>query len=103
MKITERPELGRYMTFELSKEKPVHGWFWYKEGYAPEIVDYALGESGAKTVLDPFCGTGTTLLASKEKGIASIGVDASPLAVFISKVKTADYEKADLEAAMAFL
>lgn len=52
MKITEKPELGRYMTFELSKEKPVHGWFWYKEGYAPEIVEYAMKDCRPATILE---------------------------------------------------
>jgi SAM-dependent methyltransferase len=105
MKITNRPELGRLMTFELSKEKPVHGWFWYKEGYAPELVEWAFRESGMKegTVLDPFCGVGTTLLAAKSRNLQSVGVDASPLAAFVSRAKTQDYEAADLEKAEAFI
>ncbi|MDD5340271.1 MAG: DNA methyltransferase [Candidatus ainarchaeum sp.] len=104
MKITSRPELGRLMTFELSKEKPVHGWFWYKEGYAPEIVEWALRDSRATdAVLDPFCGVGTTLLAAKGMGMRSIGVDASPLAAFASKTKAQDYDAPDLQAVEAFL
>jgi DNA modification methylase len=109
VKITNDPALGRYMTFELSKEKPIHGWFWYKEGYAPELVRWAIDDfekaSGRKTetVLDPFCGVGTTLLAAKEAGIRSAGIDASTLAVFISKAKTQDYEPGELESALAFL
>lgn len=109
MRLIEKPQLGQYMTFELSKQKPVHGWFWYKEGYAPEIVDYAVEDfsktrnARPETVLDPFCGVGTTLLAAKDKGIASAGADASPLAVFVSRVKTDDYAESDLESALAFL
>ncbi len=103
MKLTNDPSLGRYMTFELSKEKPIHGWFWYKEGYAPEMVSYSLGRKSAGTVLDPFCGAGTTLLACKAAGIESAGVDASPLAVFVSKTKTADYEQEELDEALAFI
>jgi len=109
MNITERLELGRMMTFELSKEKPVHGWFWYKEGYAPELVEWAIRAELEKrgrnpeTVLDPFCGVGTTLLCAKDKGIESAGVDASSLAAFVSRTKTDDYEKGDIESALAFL
>lgn len=98
--------IGRFMTFELPKEKPVHRWFWYKEGYAPEMADFALQTEKigrGSLVLDPFCGVGTTLLASKDAGMRSIGVDASPLAVFVSKTKTADYEKSDIERALAFI
>ncbi len=105
MKISENFGLGKYMTFEFSKEKPIHNWFWYKEGYAPEMVEWCLNHSGIKngTVLDPFCGVGTTLLTCKNAGIESIGVDASSLAAFISKTKTDDYEKQDLENALEFL
>ncbi len=109
MNITERLDLGRLMTFELSKEKPVHGWFWYKEGYAPELVEWAVQAELEKrgrnpeTVLDPFCGVGTTLLCAKDKGIESAGVDASSLAAFVSRTKTDDYDKADIESALAFL
>lgn len=107
MQIINKPELGQYMTFEFSKEKPIHGWFWYKEGFAPELVEWSIREtkkkSEIKTILDPFCGVGTTLLTAKNLGIMSIGVDASSLAVFVSKTKTDDYEQKDLEEAIAFL
>ncbi|MEM1524524.1 MAG: class I SAM-dependent methyltransferase [Nitrososphaerales archaeon] len=43
-------------------------------------------------ILDPFCGSGTTLLVAKEFGIDACGVDASPLAVFVTQVKLADYD-----------
>jgi DNA modification methylase len=109
MIVNQKPELGPYMTFEFSKEKPIHGWFWYKEGFAPEIVEWSIREferknsRKIKTVLDPFCGVGTTLLTAKNLSIPSIGVDASSLAVFASKTKTDDYSSEDIEAARLFL
>jgi SAM-dependent methyltransferase len=109
MRLTEAPEIGGFMTFELSKEKPVHGWFWYKEGFAPELVGWALAREAQaagkepKSVIDPFCGVGTTLLAAKERGIESAGIDASTLAAFVSRAKTDDYGPEDLESALAFL
>ncbi|MBD3209979.1 hypothetical protein GF318_01205 [Candidatus Micrarchaeota archaeon] len=103
MKITWDRNLGNLMTFEHSKKEPVHRWFWYKEGFSPEIVDYCIGSKRPGKILDPFCGAGTTLLAAKEKGIDSIGVDASALAVFISRTKTMDYTREDIEGIKAFL
>lgn len=112
MKITKNFELGPFMTFDASKEKPLHSWFWYKEGYSPEIVEWAIGVSGSRsrasgnrtpeTLLDPFCGVGTSLLAAKKAGIRSTGIDASELAVFVSKTKTQDYSAKDLESAREF-
>lgn len=39
-------------------------------------------------VLDPFCGSGTTLAAAVERALPAIGVDLNPIAALISKVKT---------------
>ena len=104
MKISNNHSLGKYMTFEESKALPVHGWFWYKEGYAPQIVDWAINNEKNKpeVLLDPFCGVGTSMLAAKNAGIKSIGVDASGLAAFITRTKTQDYEAMDLEVVRDF-
>ncbi|GMV88918.1 MAG: hypothetical protein AMXMBFR81_18490 [Chthonomonas sp.] len=40
------------------------------------------------TILDPFCGTGTTLVEAKKRGIASVGLEANPMAAFATRVKT---------------
>jgi site-specific DNA-methyltransferase (cytosine-N4-specific) len=39
-------------------------------------------------VLDPFCGSGTTLVESQRLGIPSVGIDLNPIACLISRVKT---------------
>lgn len=41
------------------------------------------------SVLDPFCGSGATLVESQRRGFRSIGVDLNPIACLISRVKTA--------------
>ncbi len=38
-------------------------------------------------VLDPFCGTGTTIVECKKLGIASCGIEPNPMAVFASRTK----------------
>ena len=109
MKISHKYSLGKFFTFELSKFQPVHGWFWYKEGFASELVQYCIDDfsktrkSEPKIILDPFCGTGTTLLSAKAAGIRSIGIDASPLAVFIAQTKCDEYFERDLEAVEEFI
>ena len=39
-------------------------------------------------VLDPFCGSGTTLVESQSAGLSAIGIDLNPVACLISRVKT---------------
>ncbi len=58
--------------------------------YPPHLVrDYPdrFGVSAGDCVLDPFCGTGTTLVECKKLGVASVGVEANPAAHFSSSVK----------------
>ena len=40
-------------------------------------------------VLDPFCGSGTTLVESQRHGVPCIGIDLNPIAGLIARVKTA--------------
>ena len=40
-------------------------------------------------VLDPFCGSGTTLVECQRRGIPSMGIDVNPIACLMSQVKTA--------------
>lgn len=49
------------------------------------------------TILDPFTGAGTTLLAAKEKSLSGTGYDLSPLAVLASNTKTASFVPENLE------
>lgn len=39
-------------------------------------------------ILDPFCGSGTTLVEAQRHGVDSVGIDLNPIACLISKVKT---------------
>ncbi len=45
------------------------------------------GVDSTQRVLDPFCGTGTTLVECKKLGIASVGVERNPMAGFASRTK----------------
>ena len=40
-------------------------------------------------VLDPFCGSGTTLVECQRRGLPAVGIDLNPIACLISQVKTA--------------
>lgn len=49
-----------------------------------EILPTPIGTA----VLDPFAGSGTTLVECQKRGIASVGIDLNPIACLISRVKT---------------
>ncbi len=40
-------------------------------------------------VLDPFCGSGTTLVECQRRGLSSVGIDLNPIASLMTRVKTA--------------
>lgn len=95
MEIQDRLDWGELATFVPNKYEPVYNWFYYKEGFAKELVLKLLEEyeiTQGHTVLDPFCGSGTTLLACKQSGINSIGLDVLPTAAFAARVKISDYD-----------
>jgi len=86
------------VTFVPNKDEPIHDWFYYKEGYAKELVEWLIKDYKLEgPIYDPFAGVGTTLLVGKLKGIKTIGTDVSPLTSFICKVKTRNYDIAKLK------
>lgn len=104
--LEDRTELGSLATFVPNKKLPIYNWIYYKEGFSRDLVFLLLDMFGLKegTVLDPFCGSGTTLVACRERGIGSAGFDVLPFSVFASHVKTRVYDVAGLrEAAQELL
>ncbi|MGH7451729.1 MAG: DNA methyltransferase, partial [bacterium] len=72
------------------KDQPVHDWYRFVLSFPPHLVDEYVKRFGlqdSETLLDPFCGTGTTIIEAKMLGIPSIGVEAHPMSHFASQVK----------------
>lgn len=69
-----------------------HGFHKYPAKFIPQIPGWAikryLGDEKGKLILDPFSGSGTTLVESSISSHSSIGIDIDPLSVLIAKVKT---------------
>lgn len=82
----------------FASRRRVNGEFHpYPARYIPElpaqVLDLLDVESG--TVLDPFCGSGTTLEVARNRGLPSIGVDVNPIACLISRVRTSAWVEGD--------
>ena len=74
----------------LPEDRPAHNWYRFVLSFPPHLVRDYLHRFGIRqqhTVLDPFCGTGTTLVECKKLGVPSIGIEANPMAHFASQVK----------------
>src|SRR5262245_28960687 len=80
---------------ELNKlgieDRPAHDWYRFVLSFPPHLVrDYLekFHVNSHHRVLDPFCGTGTSVVECKKLGISSIGIEANPFAHFAGCVKT---------------
>jgi tRNA G10 N-methylase Trm11 len=73
------------------RSEVVHGWYQFVLAYPDHLIADLLTRFGVgqgALVLDPFCGTGTTLVECKKAGIDAVGIDANPASVIASRVKT---------------
>lgn len=74
-----------------AEDVPVHEWYRFVLSFPPHLVRHYLERfklSKHHWVLDPFCGTGTTLVECKKNGIPSIGLEANPIVQFVAQTKT---------------
>jgi len=82
---------------EKLRTKHVHSLHPYLGKFIPQLVEIFLRKFEPKTVCDPFCGSGTTLVKANSLGIASIGCDISSFNCLLTKVKTDKYDPRKLE------
>ncbi|HEX3464302.1 MAG TPA: DNA methyltransferase [Candidatus Elarobacter sp.] len=69
----------------------IHRWYRIIMGFDWNLVQYILdilNVGPGDTVLDPFCGSGTTLVQCKKRGVKAVGLDVNPACLLASKVKT---------------
>ena len=92
---------------ELETTKHVHRLHPYKGKFIPQLVEYFLDthtdnfkketyfEKG-DIILDPFCGSGTTLVQCNELGMHAIGIDISAFNSLISNIKIENHNLQDI-------
>ena len=96
---------------EIDTTKHVHRLHPYKGKFIPQLVEYFLDDHideykseayfvPGDIVLDPFAGSGTTLVQAGELGIHSIGIDISEFNCMIADVKIGNYEFLTLHSEM---
>jgi len=92
---------------EAERTKHVHRLHPYKGKFIPQLVEYFLDSHTDEykkevyfhkgdIVIDPFCGSGTTLVQCNELGIHAIGIDISEFNSLISNCKVSKYNLVEL-------
>ena len=78
---------------EKERTKHVHRLHPYLGKFIPQLVEIFLRKyfKQGQTVLDPFCGSGTTLVQANELAINSIGYDISAFNILLTRVKLQKY------------
>jgi hypothetical protein len=69
----------------------IHNWYRIVHGYSDHLVKKLLDRfeiKAGQSVIDPFCGSGTTLVECMKHGINAAGIDANPSSCFAARVKT---------------
>lgn len=75
-----------------------HGFHRYPAVMNPYIARKLIRKYGknSRNLLDPFCGSGTTLVEAGLSGLSADGFDLNPVARLISKAKTQPYDIGEL-------
>ena len=104
-------DLNWNLSFDFLREKDttkhVHRFHPYKGKFIPQLVKYFLDSHTDEfkkeaffqprdIVLDPFCGSGTTLVQANELGMHAVGIDISAFNALIANVKIAKYDLSEL-------
>ncbi|MCI4625265.1 MAG: hypothetical protein L3V56_04810 [Candidatus Magnetoovum sp. WYHC-5] len=106
-------DLNWALSFEQYKEsettKHVHRLHPYKGKFIPQLVEYFLDShtdnfkkavyfKKGDIILDPFCGSGTTMVQCSELGMHCVGIDISAFNAMIGNCKVDRYNFSDLQA-----
>jgi hypothetical protein len=76
-----------------------HSFYKYPARFSPSFARAAIETftRPGQLVLDPHVGGGTTLVEARALGREAVGVDISPLAEFVARVKSTVYSESELE------
>ncbi len=94
-------ELKKLVNYSNYKNLPFQNWCNYQEGFSTQILDWFIKylkiDIKDSVFLDPFCGSGSSLVTGKSYGLKSIGIDINPFSCLLSETKVNSYSVKDLD------
>jgi hypothetical protein len=101
--VIEQPMSLKEVTFVGGKDMPGHRWYKLRPSFAPLLVEsiYENNGNGAKTILDPYSGAGTTVLTAKAMGVESFGIELNPFLAELTSRAT-DWSRSPDEIDLAY-
>jgi hypothetical protein len=100
-----KPSARARFTFHGNLRDTRYGWLRLTPAYSVHLVRELLDTRARPElpVLDPFCGTGTTLLTCAERAIPCTTLDVNPFLVWLARAKVAKYGPSALREAEALI
>lgn len=102
-RLLEIKETGTLDGENADRRENMHRLFMYPAMMVPAtqsaIIEAITDVFHVQKAIDPFMGSGTSLLSCMEFGLDVFGQDINPFAVLLSKAKTTDYAEGALDAA----
>lgn len=102
--ISMAPSYEHLVHFQEAYKTPIQRWYPYREGYSTELVTSFIENLNIKgTVLDPFSGSGTTLLAARQSRLDSVGIEVNPISVLVAESENEYYNNTDINELEGFI
>jgi hypothetical protein len=78
------------VSFQGNREEIGHRWCKFREGFSASLIRYVIAKTGIDKgkVLDPFAGSGTTLVVAAELGLDAVGIELLPSSAEIVRVRS---------------
>ena len=88
------PAPGAHITYQANRSLARHGWLHLTPAYAADLVSTILEETDpAARILDPFAGSGTTVIRAAQMGRMAVAWDINPFLLELMQAKSLQLDR----------